>query len=100
MHLENKSYILTISSKATRESLATDLVALSLGQVLRMTPELSQLLHQREDFNPDRFPVHQPLLQGRYLVGCIWCICQLRSRPRHLTMVQNDEVRCQKPSSS
>ncbi|GFY23460.1 uncharacterized protein TNCV_3941521 [Trichonephila clavipes] len=25
--------------------------------------------------------------------------CQLRYRPRHLTMVQNCEVRCQKPSS-
>ncbi|GFW75609.1 uncharacterized protein TNCV_4427921 [Trichonephila clavipes] len=24
--------------------------------------------------------------------------CQFRCRPRHLTMVQNDEVRCQKPS--
>ncbi|GFX15597.1 hypothetical protein TNCV_2130851 [Trichonephila clavipes] len=26
--------------------------------------------------------------------------CQLRSRPRHLTMVQKDEIRRQKPSSS
>ncbi|GFX50063.1 hypothetical protein TNCV_2375521 [Trichonephila clavipes] len=26
--------------------------------------------------------------------------CQLRYRPRYLTMVQNDEVHCEKPSSS
>ncbi|GFV13953.1 hypothetical protein TNCV_524301 [Trichonephila clavipes] len=26
--------------------------------------------------------------------------CQLRCRSRHLTMFQNDEVRCQKPSCS
>ncbi|GFV56074.1 uncharacterized protein TNCV_2266601 [Trichonephila clavipes] len=32
---------------------------------------------------------------GNYETGC-----QLRGRPRHLTMVQNYEVRRQKPSSS
>ncbi|GFX41265.1 hypothetical protein TNCV_2219631 [Trichonephila clavipes] len=26
--------------------------------------------------------------------------CQLKGRPRHLTMVQNDEIRRQKPSCS
>ncbi|GFW72979.1 hypothetical protein TNCV_831021 [Trichonephila clavipes] len=36
----------------------------------------------------------------RSLVGVVWkrTVCQLRCRPRHLTMVQNCEVRRQKPS--
>ncbi|GFT73549.1 hypothetical protein TNCV_4021511 [Trichonephila clavipes] len=41
---------------------------------------------------------------NRRLVGVVWklggCVCQLRCRPRHLTMVQNYDVHHQKASSS
>ncbi|GFV14174.1 hypothetical protein TNCV_526481 [Trichonephila clavipes] len=40
----------------------------------------------------------------RSLVGVLWKLrewgCRIRCHPRHLTIVQNDEVRRQKPSSS
>ncbi|GFX29610.1 uncharacterized protein TNCV_4776821 [Trichonephila clavipes] len=38
---------------------------------------------------------------SRWCGVVVWRVeCQLRCRPRHLTMVQNDVVHCQKPSCS
>ncbi|GFY04429.1 uncharacterized protein TNCV_4415171 [Trichonephila clavipes] len=56
---------------------------------------------------PCRGAMHVKSVESSNVLPFVWCgvvvrrgACQLRCRPRHLTMVQNYEVHPQKPSSS
>ncbi|GFX23570.1 uncharacterized protein TNCV_3770441 [Trichonephila clavipes] len=54
---------------------------------------------------PYKEAMHVKSVESSIVLPLVWCEssksgCQLRCRPRHLTMVQNDKVRHQKPSCS
>ncbi|GFX65491.1 uncharacterized protein TNCV_4735391 [Trichonephila clavipes] len=54
-------------------------------------PPCREVMHVKSVESSNVLPCGVEVRRGR---------CQLRCRPHHLTMVQNDKVRHQKPSSS